>query len=188
MKTLKNFVSGIGSFALAAMFVALVAPKAVHAVVATLVQVVNTTANPVPNLDTERNARIPYQHTAQSSSCSINCQFNMPAVPAGYRLVAQNASAYVALTLGSANAPIGSLGEVGGGFLIGLTGALGTNSGSAPGSVTFAGVTQTVTAYFDAGQTPFLTVAASFAAGQMQFATLTGYLENCSITGCPAIQ
>ncbi len=45
----------------AALAVLLLVPKSAHALVATLVQVVNITANPVPNLATERNARIPYQ-------------------------------------------------------------------------------------------------------------------------------
>ncbi len=39
---------GLGSVALAAWFLILVAPKAAYAVVTSLVQVANTSANPVP--------------------------------------------------------------------------------------------------------------------------------------------
>jgi len=55
MKFVRITLMGIGGAALAVL---LLAPKTAHAVVATLVQVVNTTANPVPNLDTDRKDRM----------------------------------------------------------------------------------------------------------------------------------
>ena len=48
MKNVKSILIGTGSFVLAGMILTMVAPKAAHALAATLVQVTNTTANPVP--------------------------------------------------------------------------------------------------------------------------------------------
>lgn len=48
MKILHRFLMGIGSLLLLAVSLPLFAPKAVHALVSTLVTVANTTANPVP--------------------------------------------------------------------------------------------------------------------------------------------
>ena len=48
MKLLKQAFAALGVVMLIAIFVVLVTPKATHAIVATLVQVVNTSANPVP--------------------------------------------------------------------------------------------------------------------------------------------
>jgi len=56
------------------------------------VQVVNTTANPVPNLDTERNVCIPYQSTGTNTAFFAGLQqlgLGFATVPAGYRQVAQ---------------------------------------------------------------------------------------------------
>ena len=51
---------------LAAILVSVLAPRATHAIVATLVQVANTSANPVPNTDVDNPARA----SLVSSSCS----------------------------------------------------------------------------------------------------------------------
>src|ERR1700727_1530632 len=56
MKFLKSFLMGTGGVVLAGLVLALLAPKAVHAVVATAVQVVNTSANPAITEDTSRQA------------------------------------------------------------------------------------------------------------------------------------
>jgi hypothetical protein len=166
--------------------VMLLVPKAAHAVVAALVQVVNTTANPVPNLDTERNARIPYQSNVfvTTKAGISNAGFFFTTVPTGYRLVAQNVSADLQLESG-ATVPWGRLGVDGVGgvatFSYPLRGAIGNIFGN-------GGFSQQITAYADAGSTPVLGVSADFAFSSAENATLTGYLENCSITGCPPIQ
>src|SRR5277367_6200587 len=49
MKVLQRFLMGFGSLLLLAVSVQLFAPKAVHAVVSTLITVANTTSNPVPS-------------------------------------------------------------------------------------------------------------------------------------------
>jgi hypothetical protein len=51
MQLAKRLFMGFGVVAFVAMSFMLAAPKAVHAIVATLVQVANTSANPVPNSD-----------------------------------------------------------------------------------------------------------------------------------------
>jgi hypothetical protein len=48
MKTFKRFLMGLGTVLLLAVSLQLFAPKAVHAIVSTLVTVANTSANPVP--------------------------------------------------------------------------------------------------------------------------------------------
>ncbi|MGA2812253.1 MAG: hypothetical protein ABSG16_12690 [Candidatus Acidiferrum sp.] len=49
----KNLLIGFGAAALLAMLLVVTAPKAVHAAVAALVQVVNTSSNPVPTLEAD---------------------------------------------------------------------------------------------------------------------------------------
>jgi len=56
MKFLKSLLTGTGAVVLAGLVLALLAPKAVHAVVATAVQVVNTSASPAITEDTSRQA------------------------------------------------------------------------------------------------------------------------------------
>ena len=48
---LKRLLMGFGSILAAALLLAVAAPKSAHAIVAALVQITNTTANPVPVLD-----------------------------------------------------------------------------------------------------------------------------------------
>jgi len=61
MHFLKRLLMGFGSILsavlLLALLLALVAPKSAHALVATLVQVTNTTANPVPVVDVQSAAQ-----------------------------------------------------------------------------------------------------------------------------------
>jgi hypothetical protein len=56
MKFLKSLLMGTGAVVLAGLVLALLAPQAVHAVVATAVQVVNTSASPAITEDTSRQA------------------------------------------------------------------------------------------------------------------------------------
>ena len=56
MKFLRSLLMGTGGVVLAGLVLALLAPRAVHAVVATAVQVVNTSASPAITQDTSRQA------------------------------------------------------------------------------------------------------------------------------------
>src|SRR5258706_8139287 len=99
MKITKQLMFGSGGIVLAAMVIVLLAPKAAHAVVATLVQVVNTTANPVPASTVDEPGRVPYVSSVLDlgNNCGLGfeCDFNFPPVPAGHRLVIQEVSGFI---------------------------------------------------------------------------------------------
>lgn len=57
MNFAKRLLMVAGVVALTGMFGAALTPKAAHAVVAALVQVTNTSANPVPNQDVDNPGR-----------------------------------------------------------------------------------------------------------------------------------
>jgi hypothetical protein len=63
MQIMKRLFISVVTVALLAMLFAVAAPKAVHAIVATLVQVTNTSANPVPTVATDNPALQPFAHT-----------------------------------------------------------------------------------------------------------------------------
>ncbi len=71
MKFLKSLLTGTGAVVLAGLVLALLAPKAVHAVVATAVQVVNTSANPAITEDTSRQAS-----QIVTVQCTVGTSFN----------------------------------------------------------------------------------------------------------------
>jgi hypothetical protein len=76
----------------------LTTPRAVHAVGAALVQVTNTTANPVITSRLDDSGRIPYQTTIASAGGCNNCSISLPAVPPNHRLVIQPATIIGELT------------------------------------------------------------------------------------------
>jgi hypothetical protein len=78
-----------GALALVAMFMTVVAPKSVHAIVATAVQVMNTSATPVPNRDVDaaaRNAKVLF--CGGSGTCSTS------PVPTGFIFVLDSLSVF----------------------------------------------------------------------------------------------
>jgi hypothetical protein len=82
-----------GAVALATAVLFLAAPRAAHAIAATLVQVTNTAANPVPNKDVDQQGRNLYQAT-QVCSTPSPCTISFPSVPTGQRLVVQHVSVF----------------------------------------------------------------------------------------------
>ena len=110
-------------------------------------------------------------------------QAGFTTVPAGYRLVAQNVSATLTMEAAAA-APAGILQDSASSLSLALPGSAGTVNGA----VRQGGFSTQILAYYDAGSTPSMLVVGDFPSGVFQFATLTGYLENCAIAGCPAIQ
>jgi hypothetical protein len=60
MKILQRFLMGLGTVLLLALSLQLVAPKAVHAVVSTLVTVANTATNPVASRNVDNPATYPF--------------------------------------------------------------------------------------------------------------------------------
>jgi hypothetical protein len=81
MKFGKSILTATGAVVLAGLILALLAPRAVHAVVATAVLVMNTSANPVPNKDADQPGRHPYTSGCSqgyATSSAADCRFNTP--------------------------------------------------------------------------------------------------------------
>jgi hypothetical protein len=159
----------------------------------TPVTVMNTTSAPAITLSADAATRIPYQSTV-INQCSpgglLNCAFSgFTAVPAGYRLVVQNVSGFFNLQSGST--PISGYMEdfdFGHGIQT-FTGLNAPIGGTGFNGESFAGLNQNVLSFFDAGQFPFVVIYGNFmGTGFNNGVTVSGYLENCSVVGCPAIQ
>jgi hypothetical protein len=137
-----------------------------------------TVGNTVHVVDVERLARIPYQSTQFTVGGCISCQLSFTAAPPGYRLVLQHISAQL-----QTSAPPQLALSIGTGFGSQANwlfdGTLGGNN--------IGGINQDLLAYFDPADGP-PNVTAPGGAVLNGTVTLTGYLESCSITGCPAIQ
>ncbi|MGA2811811.1 MAG: hypothetical protein ABSG16_10465 [Candidatus Acidiferrum sp.] len=191
MQIARRLLIGVGAIALVAALLTLAAPKSAHALVAALVQVTNTTANPAVTLDADKATRIPYESSSQAAgfagTCgeTIVCQFDgFTVVPAGYRLVVQQIAAVVGVNSASPtpNGYFASLtGDVGGAPLDYFTGTYITKQGEAI-------FHQAVLEYINAGSAPTLLINGDLISNESGYAIVTGYLENCSVTGCPPIQ
>jgi hypothetical protein len=82
MKLAKSILAGTGALVMAGLILALLAPKAAHAIAATAVHVMNTSASPVPNQNVDEPGRHPFSLLANENCCS-----NAWTVPAGQRYV-----------------------------------------------------------------------------------------------------
>ena len=143
---------------------------------------------PVPAADIERMARIPYQSSTANAGCVgmvAGCTFLFSPAPAGYRLVVENLSGWFQLAAGAAP-PVVLLKDSSAHAALGFTAAVG----QAVNNTVAAALNQPARAWFDPSDGSILAaVTASFpAVSAAQRMTLSGYLENCSITGCPPIQ
>jgi hypothetical protein len=190
MRLLKQALTVLGTVVVIAIIAALVTPQTAHAIIATAVQVVNTSANPVPVVSGDNPARqavaltvnlfIPDGQIAGSLSFSDS---NGPyTVPAGTRLVIDSLSAVDNLPAGqkpllfqvhtSNTNPNG--GFTGGYFNPALQ---FVTSGSGIDSYETA---QNFRAYADGGSqvTLFCDRSPYSAGGEGCFATLYGHLEN----------
>jgi hypothetical protein len=78
MAHIKRYLLVAGALLLAGIVALILTPKAVHAVTAILVQVMNTPANPVPNRDVDRAADEPFAVTLCNGSTNFNCFFQEP--------------------------------------------------------------------------------------------------------------
>ena len=152
---------------------------------------VGITGSPtVQNRDVEKLGRIPFQSfraiNCPGATCSNTYLVSTSGLSAGRRLVIQHVSALFNSPMGSASAPFMDLYDYnttpkGHWYFVGRP---GPTFGSSPVKIDFT-VNEDVLAYFDAGQAPGIDV--DFAPGASGNVTVTGYLENCTITGCPAI-
>jgi hypothetical protein len=194
MKFLQRLSMGIAGLTVAALLLVLVAPKAAHAGVAALVQVANTAANPVPVFGAGRSA---YQSSQQLQGCSGSCTANFPAVPSGFRLVIENVSGTTVLATSATAPPTGVLGtsQSAGSAVFGFAGTVGNlvgvqNFNNTPENGLIGVFNQTVKAYVTSPDQPSVTVNANFFTSPIgnpssTIITLSGYMENCSTTGCP---
>ena len=89
MLFLKRGLMAAGALALAAMLLNLVAPRAAHALVATAVQVMNTSATPVMTRDVDAVGRSGY-YLQCSNSAGSSC--DTAVVPSGYYFVLDSIS------------------------------------------------------------------------------------------------
>lgn len=173
MKFAKSILMGTACVMLAGFVLALIAPKTAHALVATLVQVTNTPANPVNNQDVDSPGRSPYYQTVTCYSESTNqCSAQFPVVPANKRLVVQ----YIASSIDTPT-PLINVELVANASFISILHTLqGTD---ASGSNIYI-ASQPMLYYFEAGQQPIFVMNAK--AGGFEFmsgsVTLTGYLVN----------
>jgi|HubBroStandDraft_1064217.scaffolds.fasta_scaffold166776_3 hypothetical protein len=81
MQLTKTLMMGFGAVLLAALLLALAVPKATHTFVATLVQVANTVADPVPNKDVDNPGRANIQLAgcgAGSTAGYATCGYRKP--------------------------------------------------------------------------------------------------------------
>lgn len=153
------------------------------------VTVMNTNSNSVPNLDTEKLARIPYESTAAASNCPAPgnvgaCFFNFSGPPSGYRLVVENLSGYFQISP-AANADLV-------GYIENSSFRIKTGFTAPRGQIDLGGHIQCAfdhptRFYVDPGEGAFAVASANWSNGASAM-VMSGYLENCSVTGCPAVQ
>lgn len=192
MNIAKKVLSTLGGIFLAALLIAALAPKATHGLVAALVQVTNTTANPAVTLDAETSTRLPYQSyqtykTGSGGFLAITLTY--PEVPVGYRLVIQNVNSLFFSTLsgGETLSDIVPVGNITTAFapdkaFPSFTGSMSGGAFSTPTALINANITR----YVGPGDTPSVNLSAVVDSAQTIGVTVTGYLENCAVTGCPA--
>ena len=155
----------------------------------TPVQVMNTSSAPALGADVEKLARIPYESTAVGSNCPSGggvgaCFFNFAAVPAGYRLVVENLSGYFQISPAATAALMGYVENNSFRIKAGFTAPLGQIDLGGHIQCAFDNPTRF---YADPGEGVFAVASANWSNGSTSM-VLSGYLENCSITGCPAVQ
>jgi hypothetical protein len=100
MQSMKRLSISVGAVALLAMLLAVTVPKATRALVAALVQVTNTTANPVPVSDVAPvQAFVQTCRTIVTTGAFAENECNL-VVPAGQRWVVQTVSVQAIVDLG----------------------------------------------------------------------------------------
>ena len=167
MQFAKRTFTGLGVLAFMAVLFTLAAPKAVHAIVATLVQVTNTSANPVPTVATDNPALQPFAHTY-----GVYGQFDHTfQVPTGKTLVIEQ----VEVSCFQIVLPYAVVGVTTGGVQNYTT----LFPAPAPGDNTNWGLTQMVRFYADGGTTVTFQGPQTGGADYCG-STIIGYLVNAS--------
>jgi len=168
MFRLPKYALHFGVGALATLALTLAAPKAAHAIAATLVQVTNTAANPVINQDRDQQGRNFYQQSGSAMNQVATGEITFPSVPTGQRLIVQHVSGFVALPAA------GTLAQV---FLQGAGQQFLNYQLSAGNAGTFTYTfNEDVLASFDAGEVPFVQTSSISLASFQMVATISGYM------------
>lgn len=202
MQSAKRYLFIAVSLIFTSLVFATYAPRVANSINSLIdsVQIVNTSANPVPTTivgttnpvsttNAENLARIPYQSTYRTTTCTnvTNCFFSFTAAPSGYRLVVEHISGIFELSNG-ATAP--ATGLIEGSNFLNTFGFTSTNGQIFNGTI-MSGINQPAHMVFDSSEgNPVAFVYGDYPSiqGLPSFITLSGYLENCSVTGCPTIQ
>jgi|SRR5271157_2206465 len=177
-------------FGLAGAIGASFATGTAQALVAAMVQVANTSANPVPTspVNVTDPGRIAYQSTVNNAGqCSGSiCVFTFGPVPSGHRVVVQHIGGRVNLTTSPANIQI---------QIFSNNHPLITEllAAPAPSAYSFAAFDQTVLFYVDSGDNVTVQMyldgnSATFLGGSVtQYMTLIGYELDCTVAACAPI-
>lgn len=178
MNFAKRILLVAGSAALAVMLGGLLAPKAVHAVVAALVQVTNTSANPVPVTDV--GTLEPFQTFCVGSDgvgvVTDQCTFT---VPANKRLVVRTASVQLIADAGVRVLRSGLSVDMGGTASLFLVPAPFTGTGNL-GTFDYSQGTQQLTVYADPGTTVACDANLNSPPSSFNFfsCSVSGYLQD----------
>jgi hypothetical protein len=182
MKLARRILMALGSIALAFVLV-MSSPKAAHAVVAALVEVVNTAANPVIVSNINDPGRVPYLSElfgTTRANCSFGeCLLNFPVVPSGHRLVVEHVSMILQANTGAVPAQV---------FITNSATYMQFFATVQDKSNTIV-LDQPVLFYFDAGDEPQVGTSASVdtATAFPVNVTLAGYLLDCNSAPCSPI-
>ncbi len=175
---LRTIAATTGGAALLALGLAFITKPAKTAVYSTPVSVVNTTSNPVPMFDAL--GITPYQSTSnkQCGPGVASCNFVFTPAPSGTRIVITHVTS--GFMLSSSAAPVGIL-TVGTRYWAvgGIASIQGPNG-------YIGGLNQELRAYAGQASAISLNVVADWST-PVQEVTVVGYVEQCAITGCPAI-
>jgi hypothetical protein len=184
MKLIQKSLAGLGGIVLAAILLAALAPKATRGVAAALVQVTNTSANPVPNRDVDNGPRQAVSLVASANTELADFQLADDriedyVVPAGKRLVVEFIS-------GTIRAPAGA--HISDAFLLGATSSGEYADHLSPNLITAGDfniyqVSQPIRAYYDAGKQIQASVPLTSGSFPLVIFTLRGYLVDCT-GGC----
>jgi hypothetical protein len=172
MFRLSKTVLSFGAGALAVMALTLGAPKAAHALAATLVQVTNTAANPVVNQERDNQARNYYYSQASCNQITFGfCNVTFPTPPAGKREIITNISVLNLLPSSDAITSI-DLRYLNGSIINFLPLVLN------PGTATTTNYTtnETIFAKFDPGEQPQVLTFVQGSANFQMVATISGYM------------
>ncbi len=151
------------------------------------VNVANGAAAPVQVADVERMARIPYMSSVHvvCAAGPAACFFFFASPPSGTRLVAEHLSGYFQISSAATAPVVGYVEDSAPNFTM-FTAFTAPLAGLDLGGHTQAAFSQSARFYVDGGDGVFAVVSTTWSNGNSHV-ILSGYLEDCSVTGCPAI-